>query len=229
MFETFRKNRQPGPPVPKVDPRDLLFGDVPMSGWPGYVTNTQGEPWTSFVKAREHASAGNTTASTNVLHQILKMPNLESRHYLQAWHFLKQMGQQPSGSEAKRLYGVVVEVGMDSGLDILAAYVDGTARYFNYTGAAIIWERPDGSLDIPIETLLVLGQRVVNEIGPWEGDRPAAPSSGDVRINLLVPSGLHFGQGKFGELACDGMGGPLIAAATELMQALIAKSQNRRY
>ena len=137
------------------------------------------------------------------------------------------MGQQPEDDEGKRLYGVVVEVGLENGLDILAAYVDGTARYFNYTGAAIIWERPDGSLDITVETLLVLGQRVANEIGPWDGDRPAAPASGDVRINLLVPSGLHFGQGKFEQLASDGMGGPLIAAATELMQALIAKSQHR--
>jgi len=228
MFEIFRKNRQPEPPLPNVDPRDLLFGDAPMSAWPGYVLNGQREPWASFVKAREQASAGNTAAATNVLHQIIRMPNLESRHYLQAWHFLKQIGQQPSGSEAKRLYGVVVEVGMENGLDILAAYVDGTARYFNYTGAAIIWERPDGSLDVPIETLLVLGQRVVNEIGPWEGDRPPAPPSGDVRINLLVPSGLHFGQGKFQELVRDNMGGPLIAAATELMQTLIATSQNRR-
>ena len=128
--------------------------------------------------------------------------------------------------EGKRLYGVVVEVGMENGLDILAAYVDGTARYFNYTGAAIIWERPDGPLDTTVETLLVLGQRVANEIGPWDGDRPAAPAAGEVRINLLVPSGLHFGQGKFEQLASDGMGGPLIAAATELMQALITKSQS---
>jgi hypothetical protein len=228
MFDIFRKNRQPEQVLPKVDPRDLLFGDLPISAWPGSVWAGQREPWTSFVKAREHASAGDTAASINVLRQILEMPNLESRHYLQAWHFLKQMGQQPADDQAKHLYGVVVEVGMENGLDILAAYVDGTARYFNYTGAATIWERPDGSLDVPIETLLVLGQRVANEIGPWEGDRPAPPASGDVRINLLVPSGLHFGQGKFEQLARDSMGGPLIAAATELMQALIAKSQIRR-
>ncbi|HKY27110.1 MAG TPA: hypothetical protein VJM12_04110 [Pyrinomonadaceae bacterium] len=197
-----------------------------MSAWPSSVSNDLREPWTSFVKAREHAGAGDRASSTNVLRQILKMPNLESRHYLQAWHFLKQMGQQPADGEGKRLYGVVVEVGTENGLDILAAYVDGTARYFNYTGAAIIWERPDRSLDTTIETLLVLGQRVANEIGPWDGDRPAAPASGDVRINLLVPSGLHFGQGRFEQLASDGMGGPLIAAATELMRALIAKSQS---
>ena len=76
MFEIFRKNRQPEPPLPKVDPRDLLFGDAPMSAWPGYVSNAQRQPWTSFVKALEHVSAGNAIAAIYVLHQILKMPNL---------------------------------------------------------------------------------------------------------------------------------------------------------
>ena len=209
-----------------VGPRDVLFGDAPMSAWPGSESMEQGEPWSSFVKARQHANAGDTSAATKVLHQILQMRDLESRHYLQAWHFLRQMGQQPPNDEAKRLYGVVVEVGMEDGLDILAAYIDGTARYFNYSGAAIIWERPDGSLDARIEKLLALGQDVANEIGAWQGDRPPAPAAGEIRINFLVPLGLHFGQGKFEDLARDSRGGPLIAAATELMQALIAKSEN---
>lgn len=211
-----------------VDSRDILFGDAPMSAWPGSESMEQGEPWTSFVNARQQANAGDTTSATKVLNQILEMRDLESRHYLQAWHFLKQMGQQPPDDEAKRLYGVVVEVGLDDGLDILAAYVDGTARYFNYSGAAIIWERPDASLDAPLETLMKLAQRVVNEIGSWDGDRPPVPAAGDVRINFLVPAGLHFGQGKFEDLARDSRGGPLIAAATELMQALIARSEDGR-
>ena len=207
----------------KPDFRDVLFGDVPMSAWPSSASTE--EPWTSFVKAREQRSAGDVAASQKTLHRILEMPNLESRHYLQAWHFLKEMGEQPTEVQAKRLYGVVIEVGMDDGLDVLAAYADGTARYFNYSGAAVIWERPDDSLDALIETLLQLGQPVANAIGPWEGARPSPPDAGDVRINLLVPSGLHFGQGKFELLARDSMGGPLINAATELMQALIAKSE----
>lgn len=125
------------------------------------------------------------------------------------------------------MYGVVVEVTLQNGLDLLAAYADGTARYFNWSGAGVVWERPDNSLDQSIKTLLELGQHVVNEIGPWEGERPPAPSEGYVRINLLVPSGLHFGYGLFEQLEADSLGGPLIAAATRLMQALIAKSERR--
>jgi hypothetical protein len=45
-----------------------------------------------------------------------------------------------------------------------------------------------------------------------------------VRINFLTPSGLHFGQAPYQQLASDGLGGPVLAAAVRLMQALIGKS-----
>jgi hypothetical protein len=47
---------------------------------------------------------------------------------------------------------------------------------------------------------------------------------GEVRINFLTPSGLHFGQGRYQDFASDGLGGPVLAAALRLMQALIGKS-----
>ena len=33
------------------------------------------------------------------------------------------------------------------GLDTLAAYEDLSARYLNFSGAAVIWDHPDNSLD----------------------------------------------------------------------------------
>ncbi len=46
-----------------------------------------------------------------------------------------------------------------------------------------------------------------------------------VRLNMLTPSGLHFGEGPFQVLAGDPMGGPIVAAALALMQRLIALSE----
>lgn len=156
------------------------------------------------------------------------MPDLESRHYLQAWHFLRSLGFDPPPAEAKKLFGVVVEVAMKEGLDILAAYADQTARYFNYSGAAVIWERPEGSLDTSVDGLLQAGSVLVEVIGPLESPRPASPPpKGHARINLLVPSGLHMGQGPYEALARDPLGGPVIAAAVELMNALIGKAEKR--
>jgi hypothetical protein len=223
MFERFKKK----PTTPQFSARDFLFGDMPFSAWPDASSKQQDhEPWRSFVNAREQLNAGNRAGSITTFRQILNMPNLESRHYLQAWHFLRGLGEQPTDTESKRLYGIVVEVGLQNGLDMVAAYTDGTARYFNYSGAAIIWERPNDSLDSTIEALLHLGQRVINQIGPWEDQRPSEPPEGDVRINLLAPGGLHFGQGPFEVLERDGLGGPLIVGATQLMQELIAKSEH---
>jgi hypothetical protein len=123
------------------------------------------------------------------------------------------------------VYGVVVEVSMKQGLDIVAAYADHSARYFNYSGAAVIWENPDDSLGEEIENLLNAGKNIIHNIGPWEGERPGVPPKGQARVSMLTPSGLHFGQAPIDALANDEMGGPIIMAATNLMQALIQKSE----
>jgi hypothetical protein len=220
MFNWFKKEKPP-------EMRDLLFGDLPFDQWPRETT-AAAEPWRSFVEARTRLKAGDKTEAIRILRGIQASVGLESRHYLQAWHFLRELGVQPDAEQAKRLYGVIVEVGMDKGVDILVAYADYNARYFNYTGAAIIWERPDSSLDQTIGSLLEAGRTVVQQIGPWENARPPVPGNGSVRINLLTPSGLHFGQGAFEVLAKDPMGGPVIGLATQLMQELIAKSAERK-
>jgi len=204
--------------------RDVLFGDLPLDRWPSESSAQTEEPWLSFVRAREQFRDGDTDTAKQTLRSILAQPDLESRHYLQAWHFLGEAGEEPSRDEAKRLYGVVVEVALEGGLDIVAAYADHTARYFNYTGAGVVWDRADDSLDASIDALLEAGRVVVARIGPWEDKRPAAPAQGEVRINMLTPSGLHFGQAPYEVLAKDPMGGPVINAALLLMQGLIAKT-----
>ena len=153
----------------------------------------------------------------------MSKPGLESRHYLQAWHFLRELGVDPTDG-GKQVLGVVVEVALPKGLDIVAAYADHTARYFNFSGAAVIWERPDESLDASIDDLLKNGQTVVAQISVWEEPRPAAPPAGEARINMLTPSGLHFGQAKMNLLANDDLGGAVISSATKLMQQLMAKA-----
>jgi hypothetical protein len=208
-------------------PRDLLFGDLPASDWPKGNRAT-GEPWLSFVEARKLLSGGEAAKAVETLQRILGMPDLESRHYLQAWHQLRLAGVQPSAEEGKRLYGVVVEVTLEQGLDIVAAYVDLSARYFNFSGGSIIWDRPNPSLDEAVQRLLEAGRAVAMQIGPWEGPRPPAPKKGDARINFLTPSGLHFGQAKLEQMSRDPLGGPVIARAIQLMEALIAKPQLAR-
>jgi hypothetical protein len=114
---------------------------------------------------------------------------------------------------------------MKQGLDILAAYLDGTARYYNYSGSGIVWERPNGVLDAPIKALLDAGQQIALMIGPWEQERPPAPTGGQVRLSMLTPSGIHFGQGTFETLGQDPKGQLLISTATTLMQQMTQLKQ----
>ena len=220
MFNLFKKKEKP---QPAMTVRDTLFGDLPISEWPRGEDATA-EPWLSFVKARKLWDKGDKTSAIAVLQQIAGMQGLESRHYLQAWHFLRQLGVTPPADQAKIVYGVVVEVGMKNGTDIVAAYLDHTARYLNYTGAGVIWEHPDSSLDAEMDALLRAGQAVANQIGPWDQARPAAPVNDFVRLNMLTPIGLHFGYGTFEQLAKEPMGKAIIDPATQLMVGLTKKN-----
>jgi hypothetical protein len=155
-----------------------------------------------------------------IWHSIAEMRGLESRHYLQAWYFLRQQGVDPPKELAKVLLGVVLEVPMKGGLDLLAAYADRGARYYNFSGRGAIWDHPNASLDGPIDALLANGRRILNAIGPHLPGRPPPPPAGQVRINLLSPAGLHFGQAPFAALAADPLAKSAIDAATALMMQL---------
>jgi hypothetical protein len=201
--------------------RDVLFGDVPASEWPAAgAEHAAAEPWSSFARAREQASTSRAEAVLT-LRGIVETTGLESRHYLQAWRALRELGVAPDAALAKRVLGVVVEVPVETGLDVLAAYADRTARYLNYSGAAVVWERPNDILDAEVDALLEAGHAIAMRIGAWDGPRPVLPP-GQTRLSILTPSGLHFGQGPFEILSRDALGGRAIHAATALMQRLIA-------
>jgi hypothetical protein len=154
------------------------------------------------------------------------MPDLESRHYVQAWNFLRVYSVMPAREQAKTLLGVVIEFPLEGRLDLLAAYPDHTARYYNFTGSAVIWEHPNDSLDALIEDLLQAGQRVLEVIGPWDKPRPPVPEAGRVRINLLAPSGLHFGEGPAEKFPDDSLAKPLFDAGTRLMRQMLTIGRN---
>ena len=106
---------------------------------------------------------------------------------------------------------------------MVAAYADHTARYFNYSGAGVVWDIPDQEIDQLIDRLLSLGQEIIPHIGLWEQERPPAPPVGSVRINLLTSGGLYFGQAAFADMGQDPLGGKALKAAITLMKALIAR------
>ncbi|RZJ99251.1 MAG: hypothetical protein EOO46_22700 [Flavobacterium sp.] len=124
----------------------------------------------------------------------------------------------------KELLAVIVEVGLDNGLDALASFNDGTARYINQTGKILVWETSDEKSNELTKDLFLKSQNIVNQIGAWDKPRRPAPTKGNVRITFLVSDGLYFGEGPIDVLFNDPMASPALTSATYLMKYLTEKS-----
>lgn len=172
-------------------------------------------PWRVLLDSPPNAKA---------LREIAENKDAESRVRLLAFRELQKLGEPVP---ERLLLGVVVEVGMDGGLDTLAAYRDGTARYFNYSGKSIIWESETKESTKLVKSLFEASENVVRKIGPWEGKRLPPPSRGNVRMTFLVSDGLYFGEGSFSAIAADSIGGPVVSSATELMLFLTDRATDQ--
>ena len=198
--------------------RPLLYGEVPMPEWPPGAAGPGGEPWATFVRAREAFAAGRPDAAVRDWLAIARDPAGESRNALQAWTFLRAAGVAPARGEAEVVLGVVCEVGSGGGHDVLAVYRDGSARYLDSAGGAAILEEPwPEALDV-IRAADPLG----GAIGLW--DRPALPPlpAAHSRLLLLTPAGFRFGQGPTEALFADAVAGRVLRAAVTLLRRLAA-------
>lgn len=148
------------------------------------------------------------------LYKIIRDEEAESRVKILAYNAIRNSGERIGDKE---LLGVIVEVGLEDGLDTLASYKDGTGRYINYTGKMIISDAPDEVLKDITAQLFRDSMSIVTRIGPWEGARKPHPLKGNVRITFLVSDGLYFGEGPINVLFSDAMAAPALSSATALM------------
>jgi hypothetical protein len=213
-----------GPPPPAsavVSLRETLFGDMPLDQWARDTAAEGTFPWSAFAKARAHLATGKRDSAVECWREVVRHPAMDTRHYLQAWHFLARHGHPPAPEVARRVLGVVVEVALPEGLDVLAAYADHTARYHGHAGSAAVWERPDTSLDAAIQELLRAASVTVAGLSPWAGERAPAPNPGYVHLSFLTPGGLHVVQAPWSELSRDPLAARVLQDATTLMTALL--------
>jgi hypothetical protein len=205
--------------------RQFVYGDAPVDEWAAQGDGDPGEPWNSFERARQLFHRGQRQEAIKIWRQIAVAEGLESRQVLQAWHFLRQTGEQPPAGSAKLVLGAAAEMPVHGGHDVLAAYRDGTARYLNYSGKAVVWEdRSVATIQSAITDWLAKAQVIVNAIGPW--NQPALPPlpPGHARLMMLTPSGPHFGQGPVTDLSADQGARSFITAATGLMQLIVGRA-----
>jgi hypothetical protein len=135
-----------------------------------------------------------------------------------AWARLRAQGFAVA---PKLLLGTVLEVPLDGGLDVLAAFVDGGVRYINQSGKVSVFERREDLRPL-VDGLLDASRAVVAQIGPWDRARLPAPRPGRIRLSFLVSDGLYFGEGLRIEMERDALAGPVIHQATRLVQRVVA-------
>lgn len=159
------------------------------------------------------------------LQQLAADPGMEPRIRAFACQRLRAAGHTP---EVRDLFAVIVEVGLEGGLDMLASYADGTARYINQSGKLLVWETTDdGTANGLTRDLFAAGATVLPQIGPWDKPRLPHPPAGTTRISFVVSDGLYFGQGPTDMFFADPLAQPALLAATKLMQYLTEQSAGK--
>ena len=155
------------------------------------------------------------------LQRVIDDTTLDARLRILALNARRSMGHAPTGKE---LLGVIVEVGLEGGLDVLASFRDGKARYINQSGKILIWDTAtDTTANKLTADLFANSGQIVGQIGPWNKPRKAHPFAGSARITFLASDGLYFGEGKGETLFNDSLAGPALMTATQLMRYLISK------
>lgn len=161
------------------------------------------------------------SSTVSDLQKVIDDSTSESRMKVLAYNRQLSIGHKPN---KKELFAVIVEVGLDSGLDVLASFSDGTARYINQTEKILVWETKDKKSNEFTKDLFLKSQKIVNQIGAWDKPRRPAPTKGNVRITFLVSDGLYFGEGPMDVLFNDPMASPALTSATNLMKYITEKS-----
>jgi hypothetical protein len=202
---------------------DTLFGDLPLAEWAQHGNRLEGEPWAAFARAAEARAAGQTALACRALLEITKLEDLESRHTLQAWAGLRELNCPEGRAGERAVLGVILEAAAEpgeGGHDILAVYADRSAVYLDHKGAVNTWPPENARFDDEIDAVLAAATAILPKIGPWPDKRLPPPEQGNVRLNLLTPIGLCFGEGPFAAIARDPVGGPLVKAGAVLVHCL---------
>jgi hypothetical protein len=103
-------------------------------------------PFQRITEASKLADEGKTNEAITKLQSVLQMQPLETRIELWTWTGLRELGKKPEQKTATEVLGVIIEIPMQDGYDTLSAYADGSARYLNYSGRAIFWDKPDATI-----------------------------------------------------------------------------------
>lgn len=189
----------------------LLFCDRPQL----FKQNHKGRlepPWSELFSA---------TPDLGAIDKVAGDKHQESRVRALAFNALRAAGKPVP---RKEYLGTIIEVRLPGGLDTLAVFADGGARYINQSGKIVVVEGVPNAFDSEIQKVIEASKPVVAAIGPWDKARLPAPKEGNIRLTFLVSDGLYFGEGPMDAMQKERLAAPLISAGTALLLKMVQKT-----
>jgi tetratricopeptide (TPR) repeat protein len=180
-------------------------------------------PYRSLALAFAQQRLGNVEESKQTLRQLAKRAEIESRIRLWAWKALRNMGEEPDVDTMYQVLGVIIEVHLpeEDGVDTLAAYSDGSARYINYSGKIIIWDREEGELADLARQVVRNAQTIVRDFPIGQPGLPI--KANNIRINLLTPGGTRVSEDSATSVRQQtSVMSPIFSVGTDLLEAILA-------
>lgn len=202
---------------------ELLFADQTLDD---VLTSLDKEAapdvaWMLLSKAAEHIRQAEVGRAAEVLLEVASNPNMETRILLWSWAALRRLGVHPNSYEADDIKGVVIQVPMESGADVLAAYADGMARYVNHSGKAIVWEITDATISGIIRKLLQSCKDLCGVVVAASANHSVTDV---VRVTLLTFNGNRFAEASMQSVASSPIN-QVVGVGAELMANLIKRSE----
>ena len=130
----------------------LLFCDRPDLFKEHHRGNLQ-EPWSILFDPNADAAA---------LTKIAEDEQQESRVRTLAFNALRLAGQ---AVPPQQYLGTIIEVSLPEGLDTMAVFADGGARYINHSGKVIVVEGKPNAFDDEISAVIEASKPIVG--GDW--------------------------------------------------------------
>jgi hypothetical protein len=132
----------------ETDPiRQLLFASQSLREQVSHMRpEGRSGPALSIADAQRLVEEGKTKEAVARLQSVLDSPALETRMQLWVWAALCELDEKPAGKSAFEVLGAVLEMPSGGAYDTLAGYVDGSARYLNFSGGAIFWDAPNPAI-----------------------------------------------------------------------------------
>lgn len=179
----------------------------------------------NFINLKDHKAISwiyeNRIPTIDELENVAIDNSVESRLKFLALYTALKQGLK---IRTKTYFGTVLEVPMEGGYDVLAFYSDLRARYYNYSGKAVIYEGGRSNVDDTIASANLVSIQVCNALGPWEKERLAKPKGDVIRISFLVSDGLYFGNSSIKTIGNDQMASAIFGKGAEVMKALLSET-----